>query len=137
VVLQVEACTRRVNGGEEWALTPGITIRALDTRGHTDGHMSYTATPSMSGGHRADGAVFTGDSLFIGGCGRVLEGTAEQMWVTLSETLGGLPGGTKVYPGHEYTVKNYEFAITQVALMLSLFFWFCVAFKLQHVHYSI
>lgn len=53
---------------------------------------------------------FPGDTLFIGGCGRFFEGTAEQMYSALVEKLGNLPGNTRVFCGHEYTVQNLKFA---------------------------
>jgi len=55
-------------------------------------------------------AVFTGDTLFHGGCGRFFEGTPEEMHVALNKTLASLPDDTKVYPGHEYTKSNVKFA---------------------------
>ena len=48
--------------------------------------------------------------MFIGGCGRFFEGTAEEMHKALNETLAALPDDTKVYPGHEYTKGNVKFA---------------------------
>ncbi|KAI9853574.1 MAG: Cytoplasmic glyoxalase II [Vezdaea acicularis] len=57
-------------------------------------------------------AVFTGDTLFIGGCGRFFEGTPAEMHHALNEVLAELPGDTKVYPGHEYTKTNFLFATT-------------------------
>lgn len=53
--------------------------------------------------------MFTGDTLFHGGCGRFFEGSAEEMDRALNKTLGSLPGDTKVYPGHEYTKANAKF----------------------------
>ena len=55
-------------------------------------------------------AVFTGDTLFIGGCGRFFEGNATEMHKALNEVLASLPDDTKVYPGHEYTKGNVRFA---------------------------
>jgi hydroxyacylglutathione hydrolase len=55
-------------------------------------------------------AVFTGDTLFIAGCGRFFEGTPEQMHEALNGKLGHLPDDTRVYCGHEYTVTNLKFA---------------------------
>lgn len=52
---------------------------------------------------------FAGDTLFIGGCGRFFEGTAEQMYSALVEKLGKLPDSTQVYCGHEYTLQNLKF----------------------------
>ena len=54
-------------------------------------------------------AVFTGDTLFIGGCGRLFECDAKTMWNSFRK-LASLPDEAKVYPGHEYTLENYEFA---------------------------
>jgi len=57
-------------------------------------------------------ALFTGDTLFIGGCGRFMEGTADQMYHALLEVIAVMPGDTEIYCGHEYTVKNLSFAKT-------------------------
>ncbi|KAF4497056.1 hydroxyacylglutathione hydrolase [Fusarium agapanthi] len=57
-------------------------------------------------------AVFTGDTLFTGGCGRFFEGTAEEMHVALNKHLASLPDDTVVFPGHEYTRSNAKFAIS-------------------------
>lgn len=73
----------------------------LAVPGHTNGHVAYSL-PDKS-------AVFTGDTLFAGGCGRLFEGTAEQMWRSLTR-LRDLPPDTAVYPGHDYTEDNLEFA---------------------------
>jgi len=69
--------------------------------GHTNGHVAYLF------GH----SLFCGDTLFVAGCGRLFEGTAEQMLASLSR-LQQLPADTLVYCGHEYTQKNLEFALT-------------------------
>ncbi|WP_036283836.1 hydroxyacylglutathione hydrolase [Methylocystis sp. ATCC 49242] len=77
--------------------------RVIETPGHTLGHVAY---------HFADDdAVFVGDTLFSLGCGRVFEGTMEQMRLSL-ETLANLPGETRIYCGHEYTQTNAKFALT-------------------------
>jgi hydroxyacylglutathione hydrolase len=78
----------------------GLDFTALHVPGHTLGAVSYVT----------EGAVFTGDTLFVAGCGRLFEGTAEQMYVSLVEKLGKLPAETRVYCGHEYTVANLRFA---------------------------
>lgn len=72
----------------------------LFTPGHTSGSICY-----RFGEH-----VFTGDTLFGAGCGRLFEGTPEQMYESLNSTLGSLPEQTRVYFGHEYTRKNLNFA---------------------------
>jgi hydroxyacylglutathione hydrolase len=78
----------------------GIAIRALHIPGHTLGAVAYLA----------EGAAFTGDTLFAAGCGRLFEGSAEQMYASLHDKLGALPDDTRIYCGHEYTVKNLRFA---------------------------
>ncbi|KAF2319312.1 hypothetical protein GH714_014549 [Hevea brasiliensis] len=85
-----------------------VNILALHTPCHTKGHISYFVT----GKEGEDPAVFTGDTLFIAGCGKFVEGTGEQMYRSLCQTLGSLPKPTQVYCGHEYTVKNLQFALT-------------------------
>ena len=96
--------------GIDHAVVPGddvhvgsIAFRVIDTPGHTVGHIAY-----FSPGERV---VFTGDTLFSLGCGRLFEGTAAQMWTSL-QTLAALPDDTRVYCGHEYTLSNARFAIT-------------------------
>jgi hydroxyacylglutathione hydrolase len=72
----------------------------IDVPGHTAGHIAYA-------GH---GAVFCGDTLFSAGCGRLFEGTAEQMLASL-DALAALPEETRVFCGHEYTEANLRFAM--------------------------
>ncbi len=76
---------------------------AFDVSGHTLGHIAYYFAHSK--------AVFTADSLMALGCGRLFEGTAPQMWASLSK-LAALPGDTLVCSGHEYTTANGAFAVT-------------------------
>jgi hydroxyacylglutathione hydrolase len=84
----------------DWA---GHRARIIDTPGHTVGHIAW---------HFADDRVlFAGDTLFAMGCGRVFEGTFEQMWSSLAK-LKALPPETTVYCGHEYTQSNARFALT-------------------------
>jgi hydroxyacylglutathione hydrolase len=56
-----------------------------------------------------NGILWTGDTLFVGGCGRLLECNAQSMWDSL-QRLASLPDDTLVYCGHDYTLENYEFA---------------------------
>ena len=77
--------------------------RVLDIPGHTANHVAYW----FEGG----GALFCGDTLFSLGCGRLFGGTAEQMWESLRK-LRNLPTATQVYPAHEYTNANADFALT-------------------------
>ncbi len=91
--------------GEGDALTvPGIDypVDVLDVPGHTAGHIAYV--------HRgAEPVVFCGDTLFACGCGRLFEGTPAQMSASLAK-LARLPGPTRVYCAHEYTMSNIRFA---------------------------
>eukprot|EP00756_Hemistasia_phaeocysticola_P015293 Hpha_TRINITY_DN15398_c1_g5::TRINITY_DN15398_c1_g5_i1::g.88593::m.88593/K01069/E3.1.2.6, gloB; hydroxyacylglutathione hydrolase len=105
---EVEACTHRVKHRETWSVG-GLKITALNTKGHTDGHICYLIETEDA----PSAAVFTGDCLFVGGCGRCLEGSYAEMWHSLSDLLGSLPGDTSVYPAHEYTIKNYEFGVKE------------------------
>lgn len=81
----------------------GQTVQAMDVSGHTVGHIAYYMPQAA--------AVFTADSLMALGCGRLFEGTAEQMWASLNK-LAKLPSDTKVFSGHEYTATNARFALT-------------------------
>ncbi len=80
-----------------------LEANILETPGHTAGHISYW--------FHADKLVFAGDTLFSIGCGRVIEGTPEMMWTSLKK-LRDLPGDTRIYCGHEYTLANIKFAQT-------------------------
>ncbi|KAL8520330.1 hypothetical protein ACS0TY_011034 [Phlomoides rotata] len=104
----VQGCTNKVENGDKLSLGGDIDILCLHTPCHTKGHISYYVT----GKEGDDPAVFTGDTLFVAGCGKFFEGTAEQMYQSLCNTLGSLPKPTRVYCGHEYTVKNLQFAST-------------------------
>lgn len=81
-----------------------IKVTALHTPCHTQDSICYFFEDDTGR------AVFTGDTLFIGGCGRFFEGNATEMHKALNETLAALPNDTKVYPGHEYTKGNVRFA---------------------------
>ncbi|XP_023345761.1 hydroxyacylglutathione hydrolase, mitochondrial [Eurytemora carolleeae] len=72
---------------------------------HTSGHICYYVTDE----NQKERIVFTGDTLFLGGCGRFFEGTAEQMFTALIEKLSALPDITKVYSGHEYALQNLAY----------------------------
>lgn len=85
-----------------------IKVRALHTPCHTQDSICYLFEDSTTD----ERAVFTGDTLFIGGCGRFFEGTPAEMHKALNETLANLPDDTKVYPGHEYTKGNVKFGVT-------------------------
>ncbi|MFO0447744.1 MAG: hydroxyacylglutathione hydrolase [Pseudomonadota bacterium] len=78
----------------------GLAFDVLEVPGHTAGHVAYV-------GH---GALFCGDTLFSGGCGRLFEGTPAQMLASL-DRLARLPPDTRVYCAHEYTASNLRFAL--------------------------
>jgi len=79
------------------------SARVIWTPGHTNGHVVYHFT--------GDNLLFCGDTLFVMGCGRLFEGTAEQMWHSLQK-LKALPATTQIYCAHEYTQTNGRFALT-------------------------
>lgn len=81
----------------------GAEARVLDVGGHTRGHVAYVFD--------AEKTAFVGDALFALGCGRIFEGTPEQMWASL-QTLAALPDDTTLYCAHEYTQSNARFAVT-------------------------
>ncbi|KAM6156167.1 hydroxyacylglutathione hydrolase, mitochondrial isoform 1-T1 [Rhynchocyon petersi] len=84
-----------------------LSIKCLSTPCHTSGHICYFVTKP---GSAEPPAVFTGDTLFVAGCGKFYEGTADEMYKALLEVLGRLPPDTRVYCGHEYTINNLKFA---------------------------
>lgn len=96
----VVGTTHPVAGGTRIEVD-GYIYTVLDIPGHTAGHIAFVGT----------GHVFCGDTLFSGGCGRMLKGAAAQLYESLM-TLAALPDETAVYCGHEYTVANLRFALT-------------------------
>jgi hydroxyacylglutathione hydrolase len=76
-------------------------VRVWEIGGHTRGHLVYLI----------DGALFTGDILFLGGCGRLFEGTAEELYRGLRDRIMPLPENTLIYCGHEYAERNLRFAL--------------------------
>lgn len=95
-----------IQDGDELKLG-SLEIQAIFTPGHTARSVCYYARQTTADGK---GMVFTGDTLFVGGCGRLFECSAEVMWESL-QRLASLPDETLVYCGHEYTAENYEFAL--------------------------
>ena len=77
------------------------TGQVLHVPGHTQGHLAFHFTD--------DEVVFTGDTLFAMGCGRLFEGTPADMWGNM-QAYAAMPPATKVYCGHEYTASNAAFA---------------------------
>lgn len=81
-------------------------VRVITTPGHTRTSVCYYMEPSAG---NENGILWTGDTLFVGGCGRLMECNAPSMWESL-QRLASLPDDTLVYCGHDYTMENYEFA---------------------------
>ncbi|KAK7749421.1 Cytoplasmic glyoxalase II [Diatrype stigma] len=100
-----EAVTLTPPNGEGFQVG-SIAVKGLYTPCHTQDSICWFA---QDGDEKA---VFTGDTLFHGGCGRFFEGTAEEMHTALNKTLASLPDETKVYPGHEYTKSNVKFGVS-------------------------
>lgn len=101
---RVPKVTRAVDDGGEVAIGE-VRARILHNPGHTLGAISFV----IDGQGDAPGAVFTGDTMFGAGCGRLFEGTAAMMRASL-ERIAALPAETRVYFGHEYTKSNLRFA---------------------------
>lgn len=87
----------------------GLALRVLDVPGHTAGHIAFYL--EHPGDAAATPLLFCGDTLFSAGCGRLFEGTPEQMHDSLTR-LAALPGETRVCCAHEYTLSNLRFART-------------------------
>jgi len=99
---RIERADVRVGDGDRVELVaPALSFEVLAIPGHTLSHIAY----------HGDGLLFCGDTLFSVGCGRLFEGTPEQMLTSL-DRLAGLPGETRVCCGHEYTLTNCAFART-------------------------
>jgi hydroxyacylglutathione hydrolase len=99
---RVPAQTRGIDTGDT-VRVGDIEAKCIHIPGHTLGAVAYVIDAG------AERAVFTGDTLFCAGCGRIFEGTPAQMHASL-ERLAALPGDTRVYCGHEYTANNLRFA---------------------------
>jgi hydroxyacylglutathione hydrolase len=102
----IPASGRTVADGDVLTLA-GLSVSVLATPGHTRTSVSYYVPPAGD----APGVVYTGDTLFVGGCGRLLECDPATMWRSLHK-LAALPPDTLVYCGHDYTLENYEFAMS-------------------------
>ena len=97
---RIPGLTHPLDDGDEVKLGE-LRGKVLYIPGHTRGHIAYLF----------ENKLFCGDTLFVAGCGRLFEGTAEQMHGSLNK-LQQLPDDTLVYCGHEYTEKNLQFALT-------------------------
>jgi len=101
---RIGALTNKVGQGDTFKVA-SIEVKVLFTPCHTTGHVLYFVD------HEDQRFLFSGDTLFIGGCGRFFEGTPEQMVDALCNQIASLPKDTQVMCGHEYTVANLEFAM--------------------------
>ena len=96
----IRAITHPVKEGDQVNIDElECTFSVLDVPGHTRGHVAYFC----------DNKLFCGDTLFTGGCGRLFEGTPQQMYASLQK-IAALPAETAVYCAHEYTLDNLAFA---------------------------
>lgn len=98
----------KVMGDLETMTLGDIAIACMDTPGHTEDHVSYIVTHVTPTSTKIP-LLFCADTLFIGGCGRLLGGTAEQLFLSLQKLIN-LPSETLVFPAHEYTLANLQFA---------------------------
>jgi len=103
---RIKGTDRLVNDGDIIDL-PNTGIQVIATPGHTRTSVCYYIQPADN----RPGILFTGDTLFIAGCGRPFECDARTMWNSLRK-IASLPDDTLIYPGHNYTEENYEFALT-------------------------
>ncbi len=101
-VTRIAPLDREVGGGDTVELGE-TTFQVIESGGHTLGHIAFFDA--------ADRVAFVGDTLFALGCGRLFEGTPEQMWDSL-QRLAALPDDTRVYCAHEYTASNARFALS-------------------------
>lgn len=99
---RLPALDRAVSDGDTFDFA-GHSVQVMDVSGHTKGHVAFYIGDAA--------AAFTADSLMALGCGRLFEGTADQMWHSLSK-LAALPADTIIFSGHEYTASNAKFALT-------------------------
>lgn len=99
---KIDGIDKALTDGQEFELGQS-RCRILETPGHTKGHIVFW--------FYQDQALFTGDTLFSLGCGRLFEGDANQMWQSLSKLLA-LPDSTRIYCAHEYTAANIKFALS-------------------------
>ena len=97
---RISTLDRQVAEGDTLRLG-GIEATVMEVPAHTAGHIAFYLP--------TEGAAFVGDTLFAMGCGRLFEGTAAQMHANL-QRLAGLPGETRIYCAHEYTLSNARFA---------------------------
>lgn len=97
---RIPKVTKSLRGGDTVSMAPFL-FHVIATPGHTSSHISFFEANF--------GWLFCGDTLFSAGCGRVFDGTMEELYTSL-QTLKNLPDSTKIYCAHEYTRNNLRFA---------------------------
>jgi hydroxyacylglutathione hydrolase len=90
-----------LRGGDVVAVGATVRLQALDTPGHSNAHIC------LVGG----GRLFSGDTVFVGGCGNCRSGDPHDMWKTFDTLLRPLPDAVQLEPGHDYAVNNLRFAV--------------------------
>ncbi|KAJ2663852.1 Cytoplasmic glyoxalase II [Coemansia sp. RSA 1200] len=104
---RIPGLTNQLKDGAKFQLG-SLTVQAMQTYGHTTSSICYYIQDAAD----KQRVVFTGDTLFVGGCGRLFEGSPQDMYTSLNEKLALLPKDTSVYAGHEYTRANLRFALS-------------------------
>ena len=100
---KIEGINNIVKESDKFSLI-GIDFEVIEIPGHTLDHLAFYSS------NNKDPILFCGDTLFAGGCGRVFEGTFEQMFKSLKK-ISNYPKETKIFCGHEYTLSNLKFAL--------------------------
>ena len=107
--VQISSISHPLKAGNEITLLD-CRYSIIEVPGHTLDHIAYFCAKPPQATTLANPVLFCGDTLFAGGCGRIFEGTAKQMWESLNK-LSALPTDTAVYCTHEYTLANLAFAL--------------------------
>jgi hydroxyacylglutathione hydrolase len=103
---RIDHLSARLKEGDRVRIeSPALEVSVIDVPGHTAGHIAYFQAADSGGTPH----LFCGDTLFASGCGRLFEGTAQQMLASL-DALAALPDTTQVHCAHEYTLSNIRFA---------------------------
>lgn len=112
---RIPALTNKLADGEVFQIG-SLYVKCIHTPGHTMGSASFAVMNDAD--LSSPKALFTGDTLFLGGCGRFFEGTAREMFTSLQEKIGSLPDTTDLYVGHEYSISNLEVIYLTVLVAL-------------------
>ena len=100
---KIEGINNIVKESDKFSII-GIDFEVIEIPGHTLDHLAFYSS------NNKEPILFCGDTLFAGGCGRVFEGTFEQMFKSLKK-ISNYPKETKIFCGHEYTISNLKFAL--------------------------